>query len=222
MAQQTAPTSLTKSVEITAIDASPPTRYTAGQGGPGRNVSVCGHASITATQATTVGTRLVRIPSNAIVRSVKLCMELNGGTATTVTGNVGLLFSDANDGTPLLNQGQLKPYSSCCFAYQVAFAAIVTPTEYAFNNAAGNSATDGFYVPTASIMPIWLALSQGGPGPQTDGAWAGLGATSLSSAPGYQLNLDPGGFFDLFFQPTTTTNISIAMYMFAEVTYTTT
>lgn len=222
MAQQTAPTSATKSTVITNLDASPQVRASAGQGAPGRLMAAWGTAGITATQATTVATRLVRIPSNAIVKSVQVCIELAGGTATTVTGNMGLLFSDNSnnlDGTPQGNQGSLTPFSSACFMYQKALAAVLTLTDVTFHNAAGNSCTDGFYVPSAAGAPIWQALTQGGPYPQTAGTWAGLGATSLSTAPSYQLSADPGGFFDVFFQATTTTNISATMQMTCLVEY---
>lgn len=222
MAQQAAPTSATLSTVITNLDASPQVRASAGQGAPGRDIVAWGTASISATQATTVATRLVRIPSNAIIKLVEICIELNGGTATTVTGNLGLLFSDNTlnlDGTGPLNVGSLTPFSSACFMYQKALAAVVTPTDVTFGNAAGNSCTDGFYVPSASGAPIWQALTQGGPFPQTAGTWAGLGATSLSTSPSYQLSADPGGFFDVFFQATTTTSISAPMQMTCRVTY---
>lgn len=222
MAQQAAPTSAVLSTQITAQDGAPFGRLTAGAGGAGLQATAAGTALISATLATTVAVRLVRIPTSALVKKVEIIIELNGATVTTLTGAIGLLWSDnSQDGTPAIDAGSLTPASSSCFAATLAMAGYtLTWHDVTFQNAAGNSATDGFYVPSASIMPIWLALSQGGPGPQTPNAWAGLGATSLSTAPLYQLSADPGGFFDVFFQPTTTTSMSAAVNMTCQVAYT--
>jgi hypothetical protein len=223
MAQQTAPTSATLSTVITNLDASPQVRSSGGQGAPARRVTAFGTAVITATQATTVATRLVRIPSNAIVKAVRIGVELNGVTITTLTGAVGLLFSDnANnlDGTASLNVNTLKPFSSACFCYQKAFAAILSMTDVTWDSVQNESSvTDGFYVPSASGAPIWQALTQGGPFPQAAGTWAGNGATTLSTSPSYQLTQDPGGFLDVFFQATTTTSMTGAVNMTCEVEY---
>ena len=224
MSQQTAPTSAVKSDIITGLDATPFSRFTAGQGGAGRVAVQSCVANIGATQATTVAMRLLRIPTNAILKKLEVVLELAGGTATTLTGALGLLWSDnSNDGTPANYVGSLTPASSSAFAATLAMAGYtLTWHDVTFQNVAGNSATDGFYVPSASEMPLWLALTQGGPAPQTPGAWAGLGAVSLSTNALYQLNSDPGGFFDVFFQATTTTSLSAAMNFTAQATYITT
>lgn len=223
----TYPTSFVKSGVITGWDATPNARPSAGQGGPGRLVSAWGTALISATQATTAATRLVRIPSNAIVKTVKVGFDLNGATVTTLTGVIGLLFSDApSDGTSAYQQGLGAQFSSACFAattgagfdlHTVGSNAMVDVT---YTAAVGVSTyTDGFYVPSASGMPIWLAITQGGPAPQTDGAWAGWGATSLSTSPSYQLASDPGCYFDIYWMPTTISSISKALQMTCECTY---
>lgn len=229
MAQQTAPTSALYSVTVAGLDPNQNsgfvTRPTAGQGGAGRLVVATGTVLFAATTATTVATRMVRIPSNAIVKSVAFALDLAGGTATTLTGATGLLFSDnALDGTSIINAGSLTPYSSSFFTATTAMAGYTTSfTNVTYLNSAGNSATDGYNVPSSSTLPIWLAVTQGGPGPvQTPGAWAGTGATSLTTSPSYHVGVDPGGFFDVFFQPTTTTSLSAAMNFTCEVTYVTT
>lgn len=224
MAQQAAPTSATKSTVITNLDASPFVRPAAGQGGKTRLVTAWGTAVITATQATTVATRLVRIPTNAIVKSVEIGIDLSGGTVTTATGAIGLLWSDNTnnlDGTSAANAGSLTPAASACFAYQKAFASFTdTLANCTFDSAKNQSSvTDGFYVQSAAGAPIWQALSQGGPFPQTAGTWAGFGAVSSSSAPLYHLSADPGGFFDVFFQATTTTSAAGSFQMTCFVTY---
>ena len=223
-----ASTSITLSNIITNLDNTPPSRDTAGQGGGGRSVIVTGVAAVSATLATTAGVRLVRIPSNAIVKSVKVGLDINGLTFTTLTGCLGLVFSDNYlDGTGF-NYNNTLQYSCGCFA-------ATTSAGFDFTAAKGNmldvtykadlgvsTFTDGIYVPSASNMPIWLAITQGGPGPQTPGVWAGYGATSLSTSPSYHLSADPGGFFDVFFQPTTQNNVSALFQMTCEVSYTTT
>lgn len=229
MAQQSNPTSALYSTVVSGLDPTQNsgfvTRPTAGQGGGGRVVTATGTVLFAATTATTVATRMVRIPSNCIVKAVKFALDLAGGTATTLTGATGLLFSDnALDGTGIINAGSLVPYSSSFFTATTAMAGYTTAfTDVTYLNSAGNSATDGYYVPSASTLPIWLAVTQGGPGPtQTAGAWAGTGATSGSTIPSYHLGVDPGGFFDVFFQPTTTTSLSAALNFTCEVTYITT
>ena len=229
MAQQTAPTSALYSVLVAGLDPNQNsgfvTRPTAGQGGAGRVVMATGTVLYAATTATTVATRMVRIPSNAVVVRLEAALDLAGGTATTLTGATGLLFSgNALDGTSIINAGSLTPYSSSFFTATTAMAGYTTSfTDITFLNSAGNSATDGYYVPSASTLPIWLAVTQGGPGPsQTAGAWAGTGAASGSTLPSYHVSSDPGGFFDIFFQPTTTTSLTAAMNFSMRVTYITT
>lgn len=225
MAQQAAPTSSVKSTIITGLDATPIVRPTYGQGGAGRNVIAKSTIQAGATDATTVAYRMVRVPTNSIIKTVRVSLELNGGTATTFSGACGLLFSDTFDGTVNLNQGVLTPFSSACFA--IASDAKATNTAWldiTFANAAnGSSVTDGFYLPGSTDLPIWLAITQGSPGPlQTQGAWAGVGATSGSTMQSYHLTQDPGGFFDLFWQPSSTNSISKTMSFSMEVAYTTT
>ena len=230
----TLPTSFTKSDIITGMDGTPSSRYSAGQGGAGRVVIQTATVAVSSTLATTVGLRLVRIPTNAIVKAVKLGTD-NGTavTATSAVATIGLVFSDnANDGTSYLNTVNAAPFSCGAFAATTGAgytlgAALVNIAglmkDVTYQACLGVSTfTDGFYVPSASEMPIWLALTQGGPSPQTPGAWAGYGATSLSTSPSYQLNSDPGGFFDVFLQPTTTFNISAGFQLTCEVTYITT
>ena len=220
MSQQAAPTSTTKSDIITGLDATPASRYTIGQGGAGRVVIASAVASIAATQATTVATRFVRLPVESIIKKVEFVVEAAGATMTTLTGAIGLLWSDNSfDGTSPLYVGSLVPAASACFMSATAAVGFTSMTDVTYKNVTGNSVTDGFYVPSASEMPIWLALSQGGPSPQTPGAWAGFGAVSLSTAPLYQLSASPGGFFDVFFQATTTTSLSAACNVTMQVTY---
>ena len=223
-----APTTVVKSGVVTGLDATPNARPSAGQGGSGRLVTQWGTALVGATDASTVGYRLVRIPSNAIIKSVKMGFDLNGASVTTLTLIAGLLFSDANDGTTPANQVNSAQFSSACFLADAGAGVDVSTSmksqfaDITFGAAGANTLstfTDGFYVPSASGMPIWLAITQGGPGPQTDGAWAGFGRTTLTTSPSYELTQDPGGFFDIYAMPSTTNSITKAIYLTCECTY---
>jgi hypothetical protein len=225
-------TSQTKSSLITDLDAAPGVRDTSGRGGGARMVTAVGNFTIPAALATTAGIRMVRIPSDAIIKKVSFGFELAGTiTATTLIGCIGLVYSDnAMDGTGAVNVAQTKQFSCGCFAattgagFDLHSVAADVLLDVTYKAQVGVSTfTDGIFAMGASSMPIWLALTQGSPGPaQTVGAWAGYGATSLSTSPSYQLNQDPGCFFDVFFQPTSTTNLSAAAQGICEVTYVTT
>lgn len=229
----TLPTSFVKSDIITGMDGTPFQRYSAGQGGAGRVVIQTSTVNVSATLATTVGVRLVRIPTNAIVKAVKIASDTTALTATSAVAVFGLVFSDnVNDGTSSANVNNAAQFSSGCFAATTSAgfslgAALVNIVGVFLDitykaNLGISTFTDGVYVPSASEMPIWLAITQGGPSPQTPGAWAGLGATTLTTSPSYQLSADPGGFFDVTMQPTTTFNISGPFQLTTEVTYVTT
>lgn len=221
-------TTFLKSDIITGMDAYPIQRFPAGAGGAGRVVVQTATVNLSATLATTTSVRLVRIPSSAIVKSVKMGIDYQ--VVTTFTGIVGLLFSDQNDSTTAPNQGQTLQFSSACFVAGASGAGLAMTTTLSgvmldvTYKADLNVSTysDGVYVPSASEMPIWLAITQGGPAPQTPGAWAGTGATSLTTSPSYQLSADPGGFFDVYFQPTVTLSATGTVQLTTEVTYITT
>src|SRR5712671_5466667 len=112
-----ASTSITKSIQITNMDATPSQRDTAGQGGAGRLVVASGNFPIPLALATTAGIRMVRIPSNAIVKAVKFGVDSAGGTLTTLTANIGLVYSDLSlDGTGPVNSAQTLQFSCGAFA----------------------------------------------------------------------------------------------------------
>lgn len=80
------------STAVTNIDAVPPVRATAGKGGAARLKEV--DAYITPTTGKTTGStyRMVRVPSNCVVK--RLTGESHG-TITTMTMDVGVYYSDA-------------------------------------------------------------------------------------------------------------------------------
>lgn len=220
-APATAPTSATNSNIITHLDATPPTRDTYGGGGAGRLTRLVSTITPTASQATSVLNRLVRIPSNCCVHRVAVILDAAG---TTITGNVGLWYSDSTtDGTSPVNQGNLTAISSAFFAYQLAMATFTylpgtdpanvvglsAPVDITFA-AATLALTDANYVPSQMGNPIWqavanlLALQTTPVGAFTSSSQAAHFNTASAGGSVYVRSDDPGGFFDICLQLTTT------------------
>jgi hypothetical protein len=203
MAYTVIPTSGTAAA-IVNLGATPPTRATAGQGGLTYDYTVRGTALVPINMPTTNFLPLVRIPTNAIIRNVKL--GLDAAPSTSLTGSLGLTFSNVLDGTSVLNLSVYNGASSVpaivsqsFFMFATAITAFIGGmTDVTFKNAAGNSVTDGFYVPSASLQPVWQALSLGGAG--------ALGAATSGAAPSAfsTCQTDPYGFFDIVWFETTT------------------
>ena len=218
----------TKSSLVTGYDASVPYRPQYGAGG-GRTVVQVGSINPGTTDATTVVYRMVRVPTSAVINKLEVALELNGGTATTFTGNIGLYWSDnfPYDGTNAIKSGTNAAVSDSFFTWHYAMAAVNTFTDATFQNATGNSVTDGFYTPSASFQPLWLALTSGGyqgldatlnapKGPWDGSNWSGLGAVSATSNDFYQLMNDQWqGFLDICFRPSSANSLSIATMIFS-------
>ena len=218
-APSTAPTVSVKSNVITNLDASPIVRPGAGAGGFG--VLQRAQATITPgiSQATTTLNRMVRIPSNAIVSRVAIILD----AAATLVGDVGLWYSDTTDGTTNINQGNLTAISSAFFAYQLTmttFAYLIgtdpanviglsAPVDITFA-AATLALTDGNYVPSQAGYPIWLAVAnllalQTTPvGAFTSTSQAPHFQTASAGGSVYVRSDDPGGFFDIGLNVTST------------------
>ena len=145
--------------------------------------------------------------------------------ATTLTGSVGLWYSDANDGTSLLNQGNLTAISSAFFIDTFAMATflyqpgtypsnnigVTAPVEVTFGNQTGTN-YDGVYLPSNSNVPVWQAVYN---------ALVAVGTTNAagaftSSAGVISVTKDPGGFFDIGLQLTSTgssANVKVTMWV---------
>jgi len=209
---------------ITLLDTVNPTvRQSAGRGGAGRVVNMRGSILTATNDATTIVYRMVRVPTNSFVESVKIITELNGGTNTTLTFNCGLYYSDAaspGDGTSAINIGNIAAISDAFFASAFAAAAVLTtPSDITFANSGGSN-TDGFYVPTSSKYQLWDAVQNGGFG-RVAGT-AGHGYSSVSTglwttpanggtvlpAPG-----DPGGWVDICLRPSSAVNVTVANWV---------
>jgi hypothetical protein len=184
-------TTFRDSTVITGFDASPIVRPTSGQFGPVHRFTQTATILGVTGDTSSYVYRMIRLPTNSMVTRLSVA---NDAAVTTWAGSIGLYFSDTNDGTPALLQG--SAFSVAFFGYQVDMHALVAWTDETFQNAGGNSVSDGFYVPSASWRPLWSAASHGGY--QANPAlFAGLGAATGSTTPPYHLNSDPGGFFDI-------------------------
>lgn len=193
-------------------------RPTAGQfGGAGVKLRVEG-TLVPTTGDEGLPYRMVRIPTTAIVKYVGLALD---AAITTFDVSVGVYFSDSTvDGTPPTLQG--LEASKSFFAYNLLAAkfsdiagngaAATHPTdgtviqlgqgfvEVTFANATAlDSTTEGYYVPSASHLPLWAAIAFGGNGNGASVAaspsTAGTGAASSGNLNG--VTRDPGGMFDI-------------------------
>ena len=218
-APATAPTTSVKSTVITNLDASPLVRANAGSGSFGRVQRNVGIAALAINAATSTLTRLVRIPSNCIVQSVKLILDT--APSTSLQGALGLWYSDSTgDGTSAVNQGNLTAISSAFFmpstvitTWNTVNVATVTtagaPVDVTFMNIAG-AYTDGQYIPSQCQNPIWkavansLALQTTPVGAFTNSAIDTHFQTASAGASVYVRSDDPGGYFDICYQETVT------------------
>ncbi len=216
----TAPTTAVKSNVITNLSAGNVVRSSAGAGGPGRINRMVATITPGASQATSGLLRMVRIPSNAIVQKVAVIFDALPGTTIF---DCGLWYSDnANDGTSPINAGNLTAISSAFFA------SVLTATTYTYvpgtdPAGVGVSApvditfaactlafTDANYVPSQSVYPIWqavanlLALQTTPVGAFTKTSQQAHFNTASAGGSVYVRSDDPGGFFDIGIQYTTT------------------
>lgn len=198
--------------QIVKLNATPPVRLT---GLGAREQTIIGTATAPINMPTTNFLPLVRFPTNVIVMKVELALD--AAPSTSLTGSLGLCFSSAVDGTPAALQSVYALtaavpaiVSQSFFFYAAAIQTFVSKwTDVTFQNATGNSVTDGFYVPSSAMLPLWQALTTG-PGKATAGAAPGA-FTSCAN--------EPGGFFDLVWFETTTGVNTGACLLSAKVTY---
>lgn len=200
-----------------------PVRLTAGQGGAQRNVVITGSAVCPINMPTTNFLPLVRIPTNAIIKKVSLAID--AAPSTSLTGSLGLCFSDAynalgmsGDGTPAslsstyaLTGASPSIVSQSFFLYQTAITGYTGKfNDVTFANFSGNSVADGFYIPSASVKPVWQALTTG----------AGAATSGASPSAFSTCQTDPFGFFDVVWFETTTGVNTAAVTLTCEVNFT--
>jgi hypothetical protein len=133
-----AQTSALKSTAITNLDSSPVVANTAGEGGPARVKHVT--AFITTVSADNAGStyRLVRLPSYAIVKSIRFeSAAMTGGKF-----NLSVYYSDSTtDGTSSANTGVIVPTTGDqFFASDIDAASAVGITDV--TNESGNYTID--------------------------------------------------------------------------------
>lgn len=143
------------SAQITGLNAVPPLRGTSGRGGHNALIRVDGLCAVTSgvTAAGASYYRMCRVPSIACIKSVKMWLDAAG---TTITGDIGLYYSNSpnQDGTKAANvAAAATPINADHFASAVALAAVVTPTEYAFEA--------GTFLGADTRLPLWNTAASG-------------------------------------------------------------
>jgi len=175
---------ITKSASITSWDASPQFIPSTGEGGPGFIKSV--NDLVTGVVGDSIGSvyRLVRIPTNAKVKSVKW----NLFTASTAGAtDFSVAFSDnPNDGTPPSLALLANPVIQVTGPVDnKMFGAATTMTAVTKVNADITFA--GTFLAVHQNLPLWQVF-------------VNLGAT--------QFTTDPGGFFDIVAKLTTALTVT--------------
>lgn len=133
-----------KSTSITNLNTVPPVANAVGAGAAGELKVVDDFKVIPAALSITSIVRMVRVPTNAKVKSVVLESEAQGAGVV----NIGVYHSNAtNDGTPPSLQGTVVDVD--LFATSVSLASLVTPTEVV------NESTN--YNLSLRNSPLWSA-----------------------------------------------------------------
>ena len=165
-----------KSVSITNLDASPIVENTAGQAAAGYLQCSNDHVASTTGVTSPSTYRLVRVPSNAIIKQVLLT---NAALSTSTAADIDIAFSDSTtDGTQQALAGGIVqisgPVDNKLFGSAVSLVAAQKNQDQTFANT---------YTTAMQNLELWNAL-------------VSLGATQFTS--------DPGGFFDFVVKTTTT------------------
>lgn len=137
-----------KSTMITNLDAVPVVRGAPGHDSVGLLREVDGYVTVPASASVNSTFRMVRVPTNAKVKSVTVESEAQGAGKV----NLSAYYSDAvSDGTPAANVGVIVPTTGDqFFASDIDLASAVTPTNV--TNESGNYGLD------KRAKPLWQAL----------------------------------------------------------------
>ncbi len=215
-----------KSQSITSLDATPIVPVSAGQGGPGRRVVVDDLCATTATGLQSTGSyyKLVRVPSGAIVKSVKIWSDKaldSIASAPTLGFDFNLAFSDStDDGTPSFLQGLIPQTGTAAttttFATysspNIIFGSVTVSTTNSQKGGVGGGGTAGF-------GPVELLFN---------GSRTNYPMSSIASMPLWQIfnytdgrsNVaDPGGYFDLVAYVSTAAATGVVGNLYAQVEY---
>lgn len=219
-------TDAVKSQSITSLDSTPIVPVSAGQGGPARRVVVDDLAATTLTGLQSTGSfyKLVRIPSGAIIKSVKVWSDkaIEGATTNPTLGiDFNLAFSDsADDGTPSFLQGLIPQTgtgaTTTTFATysspNIIFGTVVVSTTPVQKGGVGGAGT-------AVFGPVELLFN---------GSRTNYPMSSIASMPLWQIfnyldgrsnAADPGGYFDLVAYVSTVAVSGVVGNLYAQVDY---
>lgn len=134
-----------KSTSITNLDATPSVANTAGEGAPGMVRSVSDTVTVSTTMAALSTYQLVRLPSNAKVKSLIFESQAQGAGKF----QLGLYYSTSTiDGTAAANQGAAIDVKF--FSDDIDCASAVLPSERVFF-------TGGTNTPDKRNQPLWQA-----------------------------------------------------------------
>lgn len=167
-----------KSASIINLDSSPIVINTIGEGAPGKEIVITDFVTTVSADDTSSTYRLVRIPTNAKVKDLKIYSAI----ATAGSADIDVAFSDSTvDGTQQSLAGGIVqvtgPADNKLFGAAVSLVATIAAGPIVKNPFAGT------FTPAHQNLPLWQVL-------------VNLGAT--------QFTADPGGFFDIYIKITTT------------------
>lgn len=136
-----------KSTAITNLDATPAVQSTTGEGAAGFMKTIDGYVVVPASDTTASTYQLVRVPTNAKVKSVRFESEAQGAGKV----DLGVYYSTSTiDGTAAANQGLVVPGVGInLFATDIDCASAVAPTQEI--NQSGNYTLD------LRDSPLWKA-----------------------------------------------------------------
>lgn len=136
-----------KATAITNLDATPVVIPTVGEGAPGFLRTIDGYVTISASASAASTYKLVRLPSNAKVKSVYAESEAQGAGKI----NLSVYYSDSTvDGTQPALQGIIVPTTGDQF-----FASDIDLTSAVSTDATNES---GNYTLAKRQLPLWSAL----------------------------------------------------------------
>jgi hypothetical protein len=134
-----------KSTGVTNLDGAPPTANTAGEGAAGLLRQINGFVTAVAADSINTTYQLVRIPSNAKVKSVILESEAQGAGAV----DIGLYYATDGEGGKPTSLLAAAAISQAFFGSAVSVAGAVVPTDVTNES--------GTYTLDKRNQPIWQA-----------------------------------------------------------------
>jgi hypothetical protein len=205
-----------KSASITNLDASPVVANVHGTGAAAYQYIVSDTVAPTASGlgSTTSTYRIVRIPSNAKVTSVKLAVgaALDSNASPTLVFDLNLAFSDSTvDGTQPTLQGTIPTSANT--------GATTTIASYSSPNIIFGQTTGTQAKTTMVQTKVDFTFN----GSQTNYPIKSLNGTELWSLFGftnpYSVAQDPGGYFDLLAYVSTAAATGVAGTVYGEIAY---